>query len=121
MELDIDDFSSDELAELNALIDSAEALAKSDDEALKALLVSAVEASEKAAKDADAALRSELLAELEKARQEAAEKDAMLKEELSQDTDESVVLPTVVAFVSVAGNIGLLAWILIDRKRRSIV
>lgn len=107
--------------ELNALIDSAEALAKSDDESLKALLVSAIEASEKAAKEADAALRSELLAELEKARQEAAEKDAMLKEELSQDTDDSVVLPTVVAFVAVAGNIGLLAWILIDRKRRSVV
>ena len=101
--------------ELEALIEAAKALSKTDDEALKAELMNTITTLQ----NEWLSKFSDLLAKLESARQESEKNDAALKEELLEDTDKAVILPTVVAFIAVAGNVGLLVWIIIDRKRRA--
>ena len=101
--------------ELEALIEAAKALSKTDDEALKAELMNTITTLQ----NEWLSKFSDLLAQLESAKQESEKNDAELKEELLEDTDKAVILPTVVAFIAVAGNVGLLVWIIIDRKRRA--
>ena len=101
--------------ELEALIEAAKALSKTDDEALKAELMNTITTLQ----NEWLSKFSDLLAKLESAKQESEKNDAALKEELLEDTDKAVILPTVVAFIAVAGNVGLLVWIIIDRKRRA--
>ena len=86
-----------------------------DDEALKAELMNTITTLQ----NEWLSKFSDLLAKLESAKQESEKNDAALKEELLEDTDKAVILPTVVAFIAVAGNVGLLVWIIIDRKRRA--
>ena len=91
------------------------ALSKTDDEALKEELMDAITTLQ----NEWLSKFSDLLAKFESAKQESEKNVAALKEELLENTDKAIILPTVIACIGVVGNVGLLVWIIIDRKKRA--
>ena len=101
--------------ELKTLIEAVKALSKTDDEALKEELMDAITTLQ----NEWLSKFSDLLAKFESAKQESEKNVAALKEELLENTDKAIILPTVIACIGVVGNVGLLVWIIIDRKKRA--
>ena len=101
--------------ESKTLIEAVKALSKTDDEALKEELMDTITTLQ----NEWLSKFSDLLAKFESAKQEAEKNDAALKEELLENTDKAIILPTVIACFAVVGNVGLLVWIIIDRKKRA--